>query len=98
MKRFAPIAAHCLTVFVLFAGGCATPEHRMKVAAAGDEHHRAEFERCRADERSGCDAILNAAVGSNSASGDAVRERERRVAYDRCVAEGANNCTDLLRR
>jgi hypothetical protein len=97
MKRFAPIATRGLTVLVLFAGGCATPEHRMNVAAAGDEHRRAEFERCRADERSGCNAILNAPVGPNSASGDAVR-RERRAAYDRCVAEGSNNCADLLRR
>jgi|SRR5882724_6392559 len=98
MKRFAPIAARGLTVFVLFAGGCATPEHRMNVATAGDEHRRAEFERCRADERSGCDAILNAPVGSNTASGDAVRERQRRAAYDRCLAEGGNNCADPLRR
>jgi hypothetical protein len=98
MKRFAPIVARGLTVFVLFTGGCATPEHWTNAAAADDEYRRAEFERCRADERSGCDAILNARVDSNTASGDAVRERERRVAYERCVAEGGSNCADPLRR
>lgn len=98
MKRFAPIAAYGLTVFVLFAGGCATPEHRMNVAASRDQDRRADFERCRSEERTDCDAILNAPVDSNTARGDSVRERERRAAYDRCVAQSGNDCADLLRR
>jgi hypothetical protein len=98
MKRFAAVAACGLTVCVLLTGGCATPEHRMNVAAARDEDRRADFEHCRAEGRSDCDVILNAPVGSDTASGDAVRERERRAAYDRCMAEGGNNCADLLRR
>jgi hypothetical protein len=97
MKRFAPVVACGLTVFVLFTGGCATPEHRMNVAAARDEDRRADFERCRAEGRSDCDVILNAPVGSNTTSGDAVREHERRAAYDRCVAEKGSDCADLLR-
>ena len=98
IKRFARVAAYGLTVFVLIAGGCATPEHRMNVAASRDQDRRADFERCRAEGRSDCDVILNAPVGSNTTSGDAVREHERRASYDRCVAEGGNNCADLLRR
>jgi hypothetical protein len=97
MKRFARVAAYGLTVFVLFAGGCATPEHRMNVAASRDQDRRADFERCRAEGRSDCDVILNAPVDSNTASGDSVRERERRAAYDRCVAQRGNDCADLLR-
>jgi hypothetical protein len=97
MKRFAPVVACGLTAFVLFTGGCASPEHRMNVAAARDEDRRADFERCRSEGRGDCDAILNAPVGSNPASGDAVRERERRAAYDRCVAANGSDCADLLR-
>ena len=97
MKRFAPFAAYGLTVFVLFAGGCATPEHRMNVAASRDQERRTEFEHCRAEGRSDCDAILNAPVDSNTTSGDSVREHERRAAYERCVAEGGRDCADLLK-
>lgn len=97
MKRLAPVVAYGLTMFVLLAGGCATPEHRMNVAATRDQERRADFEQCRAEGRSDCDAILNAPVNSNSASGDSVREHERRAAYDRCVAEGGNDCADLLK-
>ena len=87
-----------LTVFGTFAGGCATtPEHRMNVAASHDEDRRASFERCRAEGRQDCDAILNAPVDSSTTSGDSVRERERRAAYDRCMAEGGRDCADLLR-
>jgi hypothetical protein len=97
MKRFASVVACGLTVFVLFTGGCATPEHRMNVAAARDEDRRADFERCRYEGRTDCDVILNAPVGSSTTSGDAVREHERRAAYDRCVAERGSDCADLLR-
>ncbi|MDB6091029.1 MAG: hypothetical protein JWN85_3813 [Gammaproteobacteria bacterium] len=97
MKRFAPRAAYGLIAFAVFAGGCATPEHRMDVAASHDQDRRADFERCRAQGRSDCDVILNAPVDSSTASGDSVRERERRAAYDRCVAERGNDCADLLR-
>lgn len=96
MKRFASVAVYSLTAFVLLAGGCATPEHRMNVAASKDEDRRANFEQCRAQGRSDCDSILNAPVNSNTTNGDAVRERERRAAYDRCVEKGGNNCADLL--
>jgi len=97
MKRYAPVAAYGLTLFVLFAGGCAAPEHRMNVAASRDEDRRDRFERCRAEGRIDCDTILNAPVNSNISDGDAVREHERRVAYDRCVAGGGRDCADLLR-
>lgn len=98
MKRFAPVVACGLTLFILCSGGCAVPEHRMNVAAARDEDRRADFERCRAAGRTDCDVILSAPVGSNTSSGDAVRERERRAAYDRCVAQNGSDCSDLLRR
>ena len=97
MKRFASFAAYGLTTFVLLAGGCATPEHRMNVAADRDQERRADFEQCRAQGGSNCDAILNAPVDSNTTSGDAIREHERRAAYDRCVTEGGSDCSALLR-
>jgi hypothetical protein len=97
MNRRAHIVSYGLAAFVLIAGGCATPEHRMNVAASHDENRRANFEHCRAEGRTDCDTILNAPVDSNTTSGDAVRERERRAAYDRCVAEAGRDCADLLR-
>src|ERR1700733_8355193 len=97
MKRFASFAAHGLTTFGRLGGGCATPEHRMNVAADRDQERRADFEQCRAQGGSNCDAILNAPVDSNTTSGDAIREHERRAAYDRCVTEGGSDCSALLR-
>jgi hypothetical protein len=104
MKRFASIAAYGATaLIVMFASGCYTPEHRQEAAASRDEHRRAEFDHCRAEGRTDCDAILNAPVNSTPPasstvpSGDAVREHERRLAYDRCVNEGGRDCSDLLR-
>ncbi len=96
MSRLA--AAVCAALVVIGAGGCSTPEHRMASAASRDDARRTEFERCRAEGRTDCDAILNTPVNSNTTtSGDAVRERERRTAYDRCVNEGGHDCDDLLR-
>ena len=97
MKRHAPVIAYGLTAFVLLAGGCSSPEHRMNVAASRDEDRRERFERCREQGHSDCDTILNAPVNSNLSDADAVREHERRVAYDRCVAGGGRDCDDLLR-
>lgn len=82
----------------LFAGGCASPEHRMNVAASRDDTRRSEFEHCRDQGRTDCDAILNAPVNSNTPRGDAVRDQEAHAAYDRCVARGGSDCQDLLRR
>lgn len=87
-----------LTSLLIFAGGCTTPEHRMNVAASRDDTRRTEFEHCRAEGRTDCDAILNAPVNSNSPNSDSVREQERRSAYDRCVARGGSDCDDLLHR
>ena len=100
MKAFVPIAASILTTSFIFLGGCAaSPEHRMNVAEARDDTRRAEFEHCRDQGRSDCDAILNAPVNSNSPrSGDSVREQERRAAYNRCIDRGGSNCDDLLNR
>ncbi len=98
MKGFTSIAALTLASLLTFAGGCATPEHRMNVAASRDDTRRTEFEHCRAEGRTDCDAILNAPVDSNSPRRDSVREQERRSAYDRCVARGGNDCDDLLHR
>ena len=98
MSRLASVAACGLTALVLLTSGCYSPDHRMNVAADRDQDRRAEFEHCRAEGRTDCDAILNAPVNSNTTtSGDAVRERERRAAYDRCVSEGGNDCADLLK-
>lgn len=90
----APIALVALAI--LAAGGCAAPEHRMNVAASRDDTRRADFERCRSEGRTDCDAILNAPVNSNTPPRDSVREQERREAYDRCVARGGSDCADLL--
>ena len=58
MKRFASIAAYGATALVvMFASGCYTPEHRQEAAASRDEHRRAEFDHCRAEGRTDCDAI-----------------------------------------
>lgn len=99
MKGITSMAALGLTAMMLFAGGCTTTEHRMNVAASRDDTRRSEFEHCRAEGRSDCDAILNAPVNSNTPQrGDSVREQERRDAYDRCVQRGGNDCDDLLHR
>ena len=91
----APVALAALGILMI--GGCAAPEHRMNVAASRDDTRRADFEQCRAQGRTDCDAILNAPVNSNTPPrGDSVREQERREAYDRCVARGGNDCDDLL--
>jgi hypothetical protein len=96
MKGLTTAAALSLTAWTLFAGGCATPEHRMNVAASRDETRRAEFEHCRAEGRTDCDAILNAPVNSNTPGGSSVREQERRAAYDRCVERNGTDCDELL--
>jgi hypothetical protein len=97
MKCVTSMAALGLTATMIFTGGCATSEHRMNVAASRDDTRRSEFEHCRAEGRSDCDAILNAPVNSNTPPrGDSVREQERRDAYDRCVQRGGNDCDDLL--
>ena len=96
MKRIRSTAVLTLAAFAVFAGGCATPEHRMNVAASHDDTRRADFERCRAEGRTDCDAILNAPVNSNTPAGDSVRAQERRAAYDRCVERGGTDCDDLL--
>jgi len=99
MKGITSMAALGLTAMMMFAGGCTTTEHRMNVAASRDDTRRSEFEHCRAEGRSDCDAILNAPVNSNTPQrGDSVREQERRDAYDRCVQRGGNDCDDLLHR
>ena len=83
---------------LILLGGCAAPEHRMNVAASRDDSRRAEFEHCRAEGRTDCDAILNAPVDSNTTRGNSVREQERHDAYDRCVARNGTDCDDLLHR
>jgi hypothetical protein len=92
----------CMTVLILGvsavvgAGGCASSEHRLNVAASRDDTRRSEFEHCRSEGRTDCDAILNAPVNSNTGRGDVVRDQEARAAYDRCVARSGSNCDDLL--
>ncbi len=98
MKGITSMVALTLASMMVFAGGCAAPEHRMNVAASRDDTRRAEFEHCRAEGRTDCDAILNAPVNSNTPGSDSVREQERRSAYDRCVARGGSDCDDLLHR
>ncbi len=99
MNRIAYLVASSLAFSITFAAGCASPEHRMNVAESRDDTRRAEFEHCRAEGRTDCDAILNAPVNSSATtSGDSVRERERHAAYDRCVNEGGHDCDDLLKR
>jgi hypothetical protein len=87
-----------MTLMILLGGCVATPEHRMNVAAARDDTRRSEFEHCRAEGRSDCDAILNAPVDSAPSHGDSVREQERHQAYDRCMERNGTDCDDLLRR
>ena len=99
MKGFTSRSALALAALTIFVGGCAAPEHRMNVAASRDETRRSEFDHCRAEGRTDCDAILNAPVNSNTPpTGSSVREQERRAAYDRCVDRGGTDCDDLLHR
>jgi hypothetical protein len=99
MKGFTSRSTLALAALTIFAGGCAAPEHRMNVAASRDETRRSEFDHCRAEGRTDCDAILNAPVNSNTPpTGSSVREQERRAAYDRCVDRGGTDCDDLLHR
>jgi hypothetical protein len=101
MKGFTSMAALSVAGLMIFASGCAAPEHRMNVAASRDDTRRDDFEHCRAQGRSDCDAILNAPVNSNTAApyhGDSVREQERREAYNRCIERNGSNCDDLLHR
>ena len=98
MRHFRSTAALAVVALSIFAGGCATPEHRMNVAASQDDSRRTEFEHCRAAGHTDCDAILNAPVDSNTPRSDSVREQERREAYNRCVDRGGTDCDDLLHR
>lgn len=97
MKGFTSMAAVSLAALMTLTAGCATPEHRMNVAEQRDDARRADFEHCRAEGRTDCDALLNAPVDSNAPRrSDSVREQERREAYDRCVERGGRDCDDLL--
>jgi hypothetical protein len=99
MNRLRSTLALGLAVLIISTSGCVAPEHRMNVAASRDEARRDDFERCRAEGHTDCDAILNAPVNSNTPPrGDSVRDQERREAYDRCVARGGTDCDDLLHR
>ena len=98
MKGFTSRSALALAALTIFVGGCAAPEHRMNVAASQDDARRSDFEHCRAEGRTDCDAILNTPVNSNTRDRDSVRDQERRAAYDRCVARGGSDCDDLLHR
>jgi len=102
MKKFAYVATSAIAAFVVMtSSGCySSPEHRMNVAANRDDSRRTQFENCRAQGRSDCDAILNAPVDSTppAGSGASVREQERRAAYNRCVDRGGTDCDDILRR
>lgn len=95
MSTYGSRLAWSLSLLVIFATGCATREYRMDAAADRDDNRRAQFEHCRDQGRSDCDAILNAPVSSNT-SRDSVREHDRRVAYDRCIDRGGSDCDDLL--
>jgi len=97
MNKYKSGAALALAALMLVGAGCAAPEHRMNVAASRDDTRRSEFEHCRDQGRTDCDAILNAPVNSNTPRGNSVREQERRDAYNRCVARNGTNCDDLLR-
>ncbi len=97
MKGFISSGFLALTTSMIIVGGCVGPEHRQAVAAERDDTRRTEFEHCRAEGRTDCDAILNAPV-TNTPSPDRVREQERRNAYDRCVARNGQDCDDLLHR
>jgi len=97
MKGFRLVAASTVAALVMLGtGGCTTSEHRMNVAASRDDTRRSEFEHCRAQGRSDCDAILNAPVNPNTSTGSSIREQERREAYNRCVDRGGTNCDELL--
>jgi len=98
MKGRTSRLALTLAALTIFVGGCVAPEHRMNVAASRDDTRRSDFEHCRAEGRTDCDAILNAPVNSNTPGGSSVREQERRAAYDRCIERGGNDCDDLLHR
>ena len=98
MNNLRSVTALSLGALIIFAGGCVSPEHRMHVAASRDESRRAAFERCRAEGRIGCDAILNEPVSSNTSRRDTVRDQEARAAYERCIARNGSNCDDLLPR
>jgi hypothetical protein len=98
MKSLTSKLALTLVVLTIFAGGCAAPEHRMNVAASKDDTRRSDFEHCRDEGRTDCDAILNAPVNSNTSSGRSIREQEQRASYDRCVDRGGTDCDDLLHR
>jgi len=96
MTRHGSRAALALSLLAVFLGGCATAEHRMDSAANRDDNRRAQFEHCRDQGRTDCDAILNAPVNSTGTRSDSVREQERRIAYNRCVNRGGSDCDDLL--
>jgi hypothetical protein len=106
MKGLKSLTMCTVAALVVLTSGCASDEHRMNVAAGRDEARRTDFEHCRAEGRSDCDAILNAPVNSNAfpadstrdheRRSDAIRDQERREAYDRCKARGASDCDDLL--
>jgi len=105
MKACKSLVMCTVAALVVLTSGCASDEHRMNVAAGRDESRRTDFEHCRAEGRSDCDAILNAPVNSNTPPdssrnrerrSDEIRDQERREAYDRCKARGASDCDDLL--
>jgi hypothetical protein len=105
MRGLKSLTMCAVAALVVLTSGCASDEHRLNVAAGRDESRRTDFEHCRAEGRTDCDAILNAPVNSNTPPdstrdrehrSDAIREQERREAYDRCKARGASDCDDLL--
>ena len=96
MKGLKSLTMCTVAALVVLTSGCASDEHRMNVAASRDDTRRSQFEHCRAEGRSDCDAILNAPVNSNTTERDSVREQERRDAYNRCVERGGSDCDDLL--
>ena len=98
MKAYTALATSAGIAFLLLGTGCVTPESRMNAAESRDDTRRAEFEHCRDQGRSDCDAILNQPVNSTGSRRDSVREQERREAYNRCVDRGGNDCDDLLHR
>ena len=95
-----PLAACALAIGILTTGCVDSTEHRLNVASSRDETRRAEFDHCREQGRSDCDAILNAPVNSNTPTdhGDTVRRQEAREAYDRCKERNGTDCDDLLHR
>jgi hypothetical protein len=68
----------------------------MNTAADRDDTRRAQFEHCRDQGRTDCDAILNAPVNPNTTQSASVRDQERRLAYNRCIDRGGTDCDDLL--